>query len=153
MTLQDLKDQIQTICLQHNDVKTFDYGEDFQMATGKGVEYPLTYLEIPYSFNYELATNRFKTVQFALWVLNNPSLDDVVGDHQQISNMETIADAIITRMQDDLKPLGFRITSVNGISVRNSTDDNVSGVRLDIQGDTFRAFCKSGYQDQFNIPE
>lgn len=136
MTLEEIKDGIKEISLSHRRIKDFDYGEDFTLATGKGSKYPLTFLEIPYSANYELSNNKFKTFSFALLVLMKPSLDDVIGDHKGISEAEIIGDSIITKLQADLPEL--KLDSVTGLSLREFSDDNVSGFRFDITARTFR---------------
>jgi hypothetical protein len=149
MTLEELRHTIKNISLSHKEIRDFDYGEDFLLATGKGKDYPLVFLELPYSINYE-SDNRFKTLSFALNVLMTPTDDDIKDDHENISEAEQICDAIITRFQDEVKQFGFIINNVNGISLREYSDDNVSGFRLEIQGRVFRSYCNKNYQDEFN---
>ena len=67
MTLEEIKQAIEAISLSHKRIASFDYGEDYLLATGKGTDYPLVFLEIPYNANYELANNKFKTFQLHCW--------------------------------------------------------------------------------------
>jgi hypothetical protein len=145
MTLEQIKDSIKRIALEHRQINDFDYGEDFLLATGKGNDYPMAFLEIPYNVTYDLSRNKYKTVQFALLVLFPPSNDAVKEDHTCISNAEQIGDAIITRMQDEFLLLGFLIDSVNGLSLREFSDDSVSGFRFEISGKIMRSFCQNNY--------
>lgn len=149
MTLEDLKDKIKSISLAHKKINDFDYGEDYLLATGKGNDYPLAFLEMPYLINYE-PDNRFKTLQFSLLILMPPTNDDIINDHQNISDAEQIADAIITRFKNEAASIGFIIDTVDGTSLREFSDDNVSGFRLGITGKFFRAYCNNNYADEFN---
>lgn len=150
MNLEQIKDKIQTISLSHKQIVDFDYGEDFLLATGKGSDYPLAFLEIPYSINYQLDNNRFKTFSFALLILMNPAVDDLQDDHSSISEAETIADSIITTIQTEFRTMGILLDTVNGISLREFSDDSVSGVRFDITIKVFRSYCNNSYSDQFD---
>lgn len=138
MKLQDLKDSIETIAMSFDGIKDFDYGEDYLLATGKGKDYPLVFLEIPYGLDYQLK-NKQKTVQFSLLVLFNSNVDDIKGDHETISEAENIADLMITKMQNEISE--FKIESANAVSVREFSDDNANGIRIDIKGLTPRSKC------------
>jgi hypothetical protein len=131
MTLEQLKDSIRTISLSHISISDFDYGEDALIGTTDKVK-PYIYLELPYQITYS-ANHQNKTIQFALLVLL-PSINDdnVVTDHESISNAERIGDAIITKIQEDIKE--FRLTGINGVSLREFSDDNLNGFRFDVQG-------------------
>lgn len=151
MTLELLKNRIRHISISHKQITDFDYGEDFLLATGKGRDYPLVFLEIPYNLSYEIPSNRFKSLQFALLVLMKPTNDAVDEDHVLISKSETIGDAIVTRFQKEAAQIGFIIDSVNGISLREFSDDNVQGFRFEITGRFFREYCSNNYADQFTV--
>lgn len=150
MTLEELKDNVQRICLKHKTIVNFEYGEDFLLATGKGSDYPMAFLEIPYNISYDLITNKFKDYSFSLCILMQVTNDDIVTDHTLISEAETIGDAIVTRITKELKPLGFLIEQVNGISLRNFSDDNVQGMRFELTGKVGRSFCANNYENQFS---
>ena len=85
MTLEEIKNSIKEISFSSTHIKSFDYGEDFLLATGKGSDYPMSFLEIPYNVSYELDNNKYKTFQFALLILMKPANDDVQRDHRSIS--------------------------------------------------------------------
>ena len=75
MTLQHLKNDVETICLANKNIQTFDYGEDFQLAIGKGKKYPMAFMELrhttqDYSFdqdNFENRSVRAIDSFFKLW--------------------------------------------------------------------------------------
>lgn len=54
MNLEQIKDKIETVSLSHKQIVDFDYGETFLLATGKGSDYPLAFLELPYFIGYQL---------------------------------------------------------------------------------------------------
>lgn len=137
MNLEEIKNGLKTICLSHKAINDFEFGEDSLVSSGKKTKYPLAYLEIPYNVNYELDNNRWKTFQFALLILLNPSNDDVVNDHKSISKGEIIGDSIITKLQNDFPQLA--LDSVNGVSLRQHSTANASGFRFDLTVRTPRA--------------
>ncbi|GHM98852.1 hypothetical protein WSM22_03420 [Cytophagales bacterium WSM2-2] len=134
MTLQHFKNEIEKICLSNRNIQSFDYGEDYQLATGKGKKYPLAFLELPYNIDYSFDQDNLKTVQFALLILftTKGKGDDVKGDHMLISQAESIGDNVTQIIYKTVK--GFKIDSVNGLSLREFSDDNATGVRLEIKG-------------------
>lgn len=148
MTLEELKDKIKLISLAHKSINGFDYGEDFLLARGAAT-YPMVFVEIPYNLSYQIANGRFKTFQFALLVLMPSQVDNLTTDHQGISQAETIGDAIITRLINDLKPLGVSIDNISGLSLREFSDDNVNGFRFDVTAKTFRSYCNNNYSNVF----
>lgn len=149
MTLQELKDNIERIALKHKQIVSFEFGEDFLLATGKGSKYPMVFLEIPYNINYDLPTTAFKDFSFALLVLKPSNKDQpIVEDHRDISASEVIGEAIIRRITTELKPFGFLVQQVSGNSLRRFSNDMVSGIRYDLTGRLTRSSCN--YNDQFS---
>jgi hypothetical protein len=149
MTLQELKNIIERISLAHKQIVSFEYGEDFTLATGKGSKYPMVFLEIPYNINYDLPATAFKDLTFALLVLKPSNKDQpVADDHKDISSSEVIGEVLIRRMTSELKPLGLVIQQVSGLSLRRFSNDMVSGFRYDITGRLTRSNCS--YNDQFS---
>lgn len=148
MNLEQLKDTIKSVCQSHKRIVGFDYGEDYLVSV-KNNNYPMSFLEIPYSVVYDSADKRFKSFQFALLILMQPNNDNVIEDHENISDAETIGDAIMSKLKDILKSQGTIVDSVNGFSLREFSDDNVSGMRYDVQVRTFREFCDKNYQHHF----
>jgi len=151
MTLEDIKNEFESITLKHKQIKTFDFGEkyDASNASNGNYQYPLAFLEIPYLINYELPINKFKTLQFALNILIKPEPDKVSDDHQAISDCEVIGEAIITRIM--LEVSDFKFDSVSGLSLREFSDDNCSGFRFDFQIRIAKNYCnKESYDLDFN---
>lgn len=132
MTLEQLKDAIRTISLSHIDISDFDYGEDALVSTTDKRK-PYVFLELPYSINLLASKdNGLKSIQFAVLVLIAGTEDDVRNDHAAISRAEQIGDAIMHRIENTIT--GFRVNDINGISLREFSDDNLSGFRYDVSG-------------------
>jgi hypothetical protein len=145
-SLEDLKDKIQCISLAHRDIQSFYMGEDALVHLPNQVVYPSVFLEIPYSIPYS-DDRRFKEVNFSLLVLIKASQDDIVGDHKKISNAELIADAIIAKLQYSFNN-DVIFSNVNGISLREFSDNNLSGVRFDLTATMKRAYCSTVVIDE-----
>lgn len=150
MTIEQVKDIFESTSLNHVDIKSFGFGEDSDIGVQNAKDFPNTFLEIPYNLNYDLSNYRFKTLQFAFLVLLKSKQDDVQGDHYLISASEQIAEAILTKIQTEHKELVFE--SVNGLSVREFSDDSVAGFRFDLTIRLNRSYCldmPSSYSSQF----
>ena len=146
MTLQEIKDTFKAISLAHIDVKEFGYGETFDIPAGGDNEYPFSFLEIPYLTNYD--QRRSKSINFALNILMYTSPDNIVDEHQAISDAESIGEAIITRVQSENKDLFFE--TITAISLREFSDDDLSGFRFEFIIRTGREYCDpNSYNDQF----
>ena len=107
MTLETLKDILRTTALAHKQVKTFDFGEQFQAATDGNYEYPAIYMELPVLIDYD---NRGlqKTFQFAIDVFDQTSFDALDKDYNAFSNCEVIGDAYFTKLKADNKFKGTK---------------------------------------------
>lgn len=137
MTLTQLKDTIEQIVEGFEEIKTFQFGEDYLEALANETEYPMVFLEIPYVTTYSLS-NKQKTVQFALLVLMQ-SEDSNEDSHDSISQAENLGDLILFELQKNMQ---FKLTDANSLTVREFSDDSVDGVRIEIKGNTIRA-CKN----------
>lgn len=148
MNITQIKDTFEDICLSHKQIQAFNYGEDFILNDIEQGRIIQSFLELPYSFNYDFNTST-KILQFGLLVLfPSVGVDGMTIDHSNISQAESISEAIILRFKKELRTTNILIESVNGISVRGVSDADLCGVRLDI---TVRVpVCNSSYIDQFN---
>jgi hypothetical protein len=137
MNLEEIKDNIKTICFGHSQINEFNYGEQF-IIDDLNTRTSQAFLEIPYSLTYDLNANQ-KTVQFALLILFPSSgVDGIATDHQAISRSEVIGDQVIKEIQL-LRTQGLVIDSANGLSVRNIGDTDMCGMRYDITARTLRS--------------
>ena len=151
MTLEDLKNYWRDIALKHKDVRQFDVGSWYDAATHPYTTdiYPLVFWEMPYSINYNQDWSKtLDTVTFSLSVFLYTKLDDILDSHQAVSFAKTIGDAIITKAK--LEATDFKIQSVNAVSVREYSDDYVSGLRYDITILLKRDICDSEITEYFN---
>lgn len=147
MTLDQLRTILKTTALQHKQVKTFDYGESFEAAINGNYEYPAIFMELPVLINYD---NRGlqKTFDFAIDVYDLPDFDDKNDAFNEFSNAEVIGDAYFSKLKADNQTT-FRISSINAVTFRNQTDDDLAGVRYELTINTNREFCGNDYTDQF----
>ena len=146
MTLQEILNTFKAVSLAHVDIKEFNYGEIFDIPNGGNNAYPFSFLEIPYLVTID--QRRSKTVQFALNIVLYTEPDDRVADHQAISDGEDIGEAILTRIQAENKELFFE--SITALSLREFSDDDLSGMRFEFTIRTGREYCNpNSYQDKF----
>lgn len=146
MNLETLKNEIERICLLHKDIKQFNFGETFDFDDGNNNSYPFAFLEIPYYITYPTNRKKTKSIRFAIDILLYTD-DDRESDHTAISDAEVIGDAIVSRIDSELKELYFNNITV--MSLRNFSDDDVAGMRYEFEIVTKRAFCDNNYSDQF----
>lgn len=150
MTIDEVKNIFETTALNHVDIKSFGFGEDSEIGVQNATEFPNAFLEIPYNLSYDLSNYRYKTIQFAFLILLKSKSDDLTGDHYLISASEQIAEAILTKIMTENKHLVFE--TVNGLSVREFSDDSVAGFRFDLSIQIKKSYCldiPSSYADQF----
>lgn len=145
MTLETLKEFIKETCLSHKDVNSFSFGNNYNISESGYDKYPHCFLELPYLINYDF-NKRMDTVQFGLNVLLYSKVDDVVEDHFAISMAKSIGDSIIYKMKDNTE---LNFTNVVGLSLREFSDDNVSGMRYEIVL-TFQNEASCDYLNSFN---
>lgn len=152
MTLEQILEIFRNTSMSHVDIQSFDYGEDFLMNKTDEVNYPTTFLEIPYDLNYGQPNERWKELRFSFLVLIASEPDDVKGDHINISNAEQIGEAILTKIITDHPELAFQ--SINGFSVREFSDNRTAGIRYDIVVKIQKNYCVGigqSFNYQFNL--
>jgi hypothetical protein len=132
MTLETMKDMIETICLNHKDINNFSFGREFDIMGDKEHQYPMCFLELPYMLNYFPEQQQFKAIDFALMVLFSQKSDSTADSHVGISNADQIADAIIARMQHDFTG-EIAFVTINSLSLIHYTAEDLSGVRVEFQ--------------------
>lgn len=147
MTLNELKEIIRITSLSHVDINTFDYGEAFEAATDGNYNYPAVFLELPFLIDYDIAGTE-KTINFAINVFDQTEFDSLDKDYNAFSKAEVIGDAIFAKLRNDNKTL-FRFDSINALTFRNLTDDDLAGVRYDVTITTKREFCGTAYSTEF----
>jgi hypothetical protein len=148
MTLENLKDYFKDLSLKHKDVKEFQVGNDYDTGVYNNTKFPLVFYEMPYSINMNIQ-KPVDTIQFAFAVYLNTKLDDISDSHQAISLAKAIGDAILMKALGDQNS-DFKITAVNSISVREYSDDYVSGMRYDLTILLERDICNYDYESYFN---
>ena len=148
MKLQDIKDAVGKICLSHRRINDFNYGEEFVIDDLNNGLVQQAFLEMPYTIAYD-DNNRFKNYGFALLILS-PSNGQDGDDHRIISETEGIADAIFKRLSNELKSKGVSVSAINGVSLRNMSSSDLSGVRFEFQVKTSRIYCDDNYIDEFD---
>lgn len=148
MTLENLKDYWQNVCLLHKDVKQFNVGNNYDTANNTDDKYPLCFYELPYSIDMNM-DKPIDTIQFAFSVFLYTKQDDIADAHQAISLAKAIGDAILMKIGAD-NDSGFTLNSANCVSVREYSDDYVAGVRYDIAITMKRDLCDKNIDDYFN---
>jgi len=129
MTLQQLIDDIKELCLAHDQIVSFQVGNDFDIATSKSSErYPAVWFELPVLTSY--FDRRRKQHSVTLNFLTLAKSDDISDQMYKTSDMEIIADQMQQAIDDHFQNIG--IESVTGLSLRNFTDDDLVGIRMEM---------------------
>ena len=145
MNLNDLIDNIKELALSHKQIVSFHVGENFEIATSKSSEkYPAVWFELPILSNYP--DRRKKTYSFALNFLTLAKEDDITDQLYKTSDMEEIADEFQQALDDKYTSIG--ISDVNGLTLRNFSDDDLVGVRMELLITVGRV-CD--YKDNFDV--
>ncbi len=147
MTIKDLILFFQDISLKHKDVKEFQIGSWYDSAANTSIQYPLVFLEMPFTIDYDLNFQK-DTIQFSLSVFLKTNTDSIKDDYEAISFCKSIGDAIISRVR--LEATQFKVLGFNAISVREYSDDNVAGLRYDLRILSTRDICDNDIYDYFN---
>lgn len=150
MTLTELRNYIESVCLAHKEIKQFVIGSDYNQAEDTAIKYPSIFYELPYFLQYNVnPSKQVDNVQFAFNVFVESNTDKINNDHDAISKGKEIGDAIISYIIANAND--FRVNSITAISVREFTDDSVAGMRFEWQISLPRTFCdKSTWSDYFN---
>ena len=128
--LETFKDYFKEVSLKHINVNTFQVGSNYNIAEDNSIEYPVVFLELPYTVNYNF-TGKKDELQFSFDVFIQSSPDSIKADHKAISDAKEIGDAILNYIYND-PDSPIAIQSSNAISLREFSDDNVSGMRYDL---------------------
>ena len=144
MTITDLIDDIKELALAHDQVVSFHVGEDFDIATTKSSEkYPAVWFELPIYVSYE--DRRRKTYAASLDVLTLAKSDDISDQIYKTSDMETIGDELMQAIDDKFQSIG--VSALTGLSMRNFSDDDLVGIRIEL---TFTVGRTCDYKKSFN---
>ena len=144
MTLNELITEIKALALAHDQVQSFQVGESFDVATSKSSErYPAVWFELPILISYDDA--RKKSHALALDVLTLAKEDDINDQMYKTSDMETIGDELLQAINDKFTNIG--ILGSGAITLRNFSDDDLVGVRVEVAFTVGRA-CD--YKESFN---
>ena len=130
MNLMTIKDVFQETSKQHKDVKGFAYGSNYDIAVEKNTDYPITFLEVPFFFNYDIEDQNFEEITIGFYVFVRTEVDDRERDYESITYAKFIGDAIIKYINEFVDEI--KIGSYNGITIRQFGDDSVAGIRYDI---------------------
>ena len=145
MTLNDLIEDIKELALSHDQVVAFHVGETFDVATSKSSEkYPAVWFELPILTSYD--DRRRKTHGVSIDFLTLAKSDDITDQMNKISDMETIADEMLQAIDDKFQNIGIDL--LTGLNLRNFTDDDLVGYRIDI---SFTIGRQCEYKNNFNI--
>lgn len=148
MTINELKNYIESVCLAHVDIKEFVIGSDYNQAENTVIKYPSVFYELPYLLQYNISPHRqIDNVQFAFNVFVESNTDKIDNDHDAISRAKEIGDAIVTYIQENAD---FKINRVTAVSVREYTDDSVAGMRYEWIISLPRTYCSNNINELFN---
>lgn len=146
MDLEQLLNYFKEVSLSHKDVNTFQYGNNYDIAANNVLDhYPVAFYELPYSITYDLKKKK-DTLQFSYNIFLTSKPDSIVDDHQAMSMAKNIGDAILFKISEEAQE--FIIESANAVSVRQFSDDDVSGIRYDLVLVVNNTVCD--YKNLFN---
>ena len=145
MNLNELIVNIKDLALAHDQVQAFQIGETFDVATSKSSEkYPAVWFELPIVTDYQDSRRKIHTL--ALSVLTLAKSDDIDDQMYKTSDMEIIADELLQAI--DKKYTNIGLSDLVGLSLRNFSDDDCVGYRVDI---TFTIGRECDIINSFNI--
>lgn len=135
---------LKELALDHKQVVSYQVGNTFDVATSKSSEkYPAIWTELPIIIDYP--DRRKKQYGFALNFLTLAKTDDITDEMYKTSDMEIIADEFLQALDDKYRTIG--ISGLVGLTLRNFSDDDLVGVRVDVKFNVGRA-CD--YKENFN---
>lgn len=145
MTLNELIVAIKELSLAHDQVVAFHIGNTFDVATSKSSErYPAVWFELPILSDYE--DRRRKTYTLALNTLTLAKEDDITDQMYKTSDMEVVMDELLQAIDDKFQSIG--LSDLTGLSLRNFSDDDLVGFRVDV---TFTVGRQCDYANSFDI--
>jgi hypothetical protein len=144
MTISELLSELETLALQHKQIEAVQTGNVFDVATSKSSEtYPAMWIELPLLTNYP--DRRKKTHSFSLNFLTTCKADDIVDAIDKTSDMEVIADEMLQAIGDRFTGIGM--SDITGLTLRNFSDDDLVGVRVEL---TFTVGRECDYKESFD---
>lgn len=128
--IQQIFNGFQALALSHLMVKSFEYGDSFQIQKTGETQYPNVFLEYPFSIGYTPRVGS-KTVTFAFYVTEIP-LEGYSDDIALLNKVEEINDNILQRM--DLKTFSWfqEVVSISSITLDEWMGDNCVSIRTEI---------------------
>ena len=145
MNISELIDGIKTTCLSHKQIRQVQVGNVFDIATSKSSDaYPCVWVELPMFTTY--VDRRKKTHSFSLNFLSLAKQDDLDELINKTSDMEIIADEVLHALDDRFTNIG--IDSITALTLRNFSDDDLCGVRVEL---TFTIGRECDYRESFDV--
>lgn len=145
MNLSDLIKNIQELALTHNQIEAVQTGNIFDVATSKSSEvYPALWMELPVLIDYNDV--RKKTYTLALNFLSLCKSDDLLDAIDKTSDMEVVCDEVLQAINNKFQTIG--VQDIQAITLRNFSDDDLVGVRVDI---TFVVGRQCDYMESFDV--
>lgn len=146
MTLDELQNAFRKVSLQHKAIESFDIGTSFDHAVKTDTQYPLAFLEVPYSVPFD-DSGRFLSVNFAYYILFKAQSDDL--NHSLMSKALDIGDSVISKISNDFQS-ELSISGLNGLSLNEFSDDTCAGFRFEMTVSIPRIYGNEDcYEDQF----
>lgn len=142
MTISELKNYIESVCLAHKEIKQFLIGDSYNLAEDTNILYPSVFYELPYFLNYNVnPSSQVDNIQFAFNIFVESNTDKIENDHDAISRSKEIGDAIVSYIMANADD--FRVIGVTAVSVREYTDDSIAGMRYEWTIALPRTYCDS----------
>ena len=125
-------------------IKSVQSGNDYDVATSKSSDiYPAVWIELPVLIEYP--DNKRKTFQFALNFLTLTKQDDLQSILNKTDDMEVLSDVFLQALSQRYE--WFAIEDVSGLTLRNFSADDLSGVRIEL---TFTVGRECDFIDYFD---
>jgi hypothetical protein len=145
MNISELIDGITSTCLSHSQIQQVQTGNVFDIATSKSSEvYPCVWIELPMFTTY--VDRRKKTHSFSLNFLTLAKQDDLNELINKTSDMEICADEVLHALDDRFTNIG--IGDITALTLRNFSDDDLCGVRVEL---TFTIGRVCDYKESFDV--
>jgi|SRR6478735_7110175 len=126
--LKKLIEKIKEISLSHLMIKSFMYGDNFNIQKDGELEYPNFYVEYPFNIIYN---KNYKEISFSFFIADIPE-EGQTDDLSLISKLEQINDDILMKLDlNDYDEFG-EILNINSITLNEWMGDRVVAVRTDI---------------------
>lgn len=126
--IKELVNYLKNVSTSHLMIKSFEYGDSFNIEKNGETSYPNIFLEYPFNLVY---SKGFKDITFSFYVVDLPT-EGYTDDIELLNKVEQINEDILTRiyLQDE-----YQIISTNSLTFTEWMSDNTIAIRTDI---TFR---------------